>query len=86
MSWSAGKDLPADMLSAIAVEIWGGAIEFNPETGLLRPANRAPAISGGSIRPEPFKRVPLEFVIGAPRVANGRAMPVLPRQPKPGWE
>ena len=69
----------------LAKELYGGHIEFNPETGLLRSANRTPRIPGG-IRPEPFKRVPLEAVIGPPRVVNGRPLPVLPKQPKPGWE
>jgi hypothetical protein len=85
-SFLAGKDLPADILDALVTEIFGGAVEFNHETGMPRSANKEPPVVFATALPpqwDPTKHPPV------PRERSGAGQPsnpLPPRKPQPGWE
>ena len=81
------RELPADKLNAIAGFIFGGHVEFDATTDLLRPTNRAEPQAFYTVRPPTFAEMKIDQSHLAPRVVP---KPTTPFQPakinRPGWE
>jgi hypothetical protein len=75
-----------EILSLLAKELYGGHVELNPASGMLRSVNREPVKSGG-VRPPQFDP---SLHPPVPRTASMPAKPVMSpmpvKTPPPGWE
>lgn len=90
-AFAGGADnLPAEKLTGLAKFLWGGHVEFDPESGMLRSAHREPARSlGVRAPPSPIKsREDVAAFFGAPApTPAGAPQPVKPPPAKagPAW-
>jgi hypothetical protein len=82
----AGGDLPADKLSAIAREVFGGHAQFDPEIDRLRPVNRAEPKAFCTAKPPSVSEMNLDRSHLKPRALPKTTAKPQPAQPKrPGW-
>jgi hypothetical protein len=79
----ADSALTGPQLDQAAKFIWGGAVEFDSESGMLRGANREPAKSVGVGPPTSPTNMPVGF--GAPPAAGPRLVMESPAKAGPVW-
>jgi hypothetical protein len=73
------------LLQKLTGYLFGGDIEFDPASNLLRSANRGPPLPAG-IHPPKFEAVPRNFTPG-PQIGPQPVKPVKPKAKtgRPGW-
>ena len=83
-AFAGGADnLPAEKLTGLAKFLWGGHVEFDPESGMLRSAHREPARSlGVRAPPSPIKsREDVAAFFGAASASETRRISESPGRP-----